>query len=209
MNAEEKKYCIIFGGAFDPPHLGHANCILAALNSSHCAELILVPSADQRYDRKPFVSGVNRLEMLKLLIAENFNEAQQKKISISAAQIDGSLSAKSLAIDLVNYFKLQKPQQNIGFLIGQDNLAGLEKWQDFENLRNNCTFFVVSRDGENNVIANKNGQNIKFVKLESVPVKISSSEIRELVRQKKYSALEGLLGRQVSAYIAEKLLYLA
>ena len=61
----------LYGGAFSPPHLGHASLIEAILRLFPCDEIWVMPSAD-RHDKKISAPGKSRIEMLEILIQELF-----------------------------------------------------------------------------------------------------------------------------------------
>ena len=67
------KKIALYGGAFSPPHLGHASVIEAILRLFPCDEIWVMPSAD-RHDKIVSASGEHRIKMLELMITELFPE---------------------------------------------------------------------------------------------------------------------------------------
>ncbi len=59
----------IFGGAFDPPHVGHAAIIKTLLAKKHPEKVILIPSSE-RNDKSYAVSDAHRLAMLEIFVRE-------------------------------------------------------------------------------------------------------------------------------------------
>ena len=63
------KKIVIYGGAFNPPHIGHAIAIENVLRLFPCDEIWVMPTAD-RHDKKIKVDGVHRVQMLNLMVQE-------------------------------------------------------------------------------------------------------------------------------------------
>jgi nicotinate-nucleotide adenylyltransferase len=200
------KYFVIYGGVFDPPHKGHAACVSALLKIDLCDEIILVPSGDGRYDKKPSALSEHRIKMLEIFCKENFPlEYNSGKIVISSVQCDGSISGESYGIDLVNHFSALKPNKKAGFLIGSDNLAGLSSWKRYDELAKKCKFFVLNRPGSKN--ANKPA-NIDCIEVAAATPDISSSKIRELCVAGSYPEAEIISSAGILEYIFKNKLYL-
>jgi len=129
---------VLFGGAFNPPHIGHLIVIQQALELIDANQLWLLPCYQHSFD-KDLASPSHRLNILELLIPE-LPQDLQHKVKICPIEIDFKLSGQTHeAISKLQseekYLKEKHllPQdsklQNIkySFLMGSDNLKDYEK----------------------------------------------------------------------------------
>lgn len=130
----------IYGGSFDPIH--HAHLILAreALESLQLSEVIFVLAAQSPHktNSDPAPPKV-RWEMLTAALAG------EKGFSASRLELDRP--PPSYSIDTVEQLRAENPAAEFYFLIGEDNLAKLESWHRFEELRELVRFVVLDRSG--------------------------------------------------------------
>ena len=150
----------IFGGSFDPPHVGHDCAIKAALNSLDIDKLVVLPSFVSPFKEGYFAPPTLRLRWAKMLWGEI------EKVEISDFEISKNRPVPS--IESVLHFK--NGYEKIYFIIGADHLASLCKWHEIEKLFKTVEFVVASRD---NIVVPNN-----FIKLD-VNVGVSSSQIRK------------------------------
>ena len=171
----------LFGGSFDPPHIGH-QAIVAALEELHYLDKIIVmPAFLNPFKSKSFASGTLRLKWLKKiftpsskLLVDDFEIRQGESVS----------TIKTLHHLLAKYDK-------VFIVIGADNLATLDKWQEYEALRANATFIVATR--ENMTISSE------FITLK-VGVEISSSELRAKMNTHK---LPKICAKEIAQFYKE------
>ena len=160
---------IIFGGAFDPIHLGHINMALMA--SKHFdADVIFVPSpiAIWKNSSAPIE---DKIEMIKLSI-QNYS-----RFSISLFEVD---TGKELnySIDTIHYFKSKYPNDEIYYLIGSDQVNEFHRWKKCDEIAKLAHIIFFSRPG-----FNEKEENIKKFDMQEIVGKtmdISSSDIRTL-----------------------------
>lgn len=151
----------IFGGSFDPPHLGHDSIVRAALSDLDIDKLIIVPTFISPFKNDFFASANLRLKWAKELWSG------LEKVHISNYEI---LQKRPVpTIETVRFLKNEYLADKIYLIIGADHLANLSKWHEFDKLCEIVNFVVATRD-EIKVPEN-------FIKL-SVKVGISSSQIR-------------------------------
>ena len=150
----------IYGGSFDPPHLGHYNLILKAIQNLDIQKLIILPNFQNPWKKSTKISPKKRMELLEILFQDYSN------IEISDFEINRGYPTKT--IESIRYFLKIYP--DIYFIIGADNLEKLHLWDNFNELEKSITFVVATRN--NIIIPNK------YIKLE-VNFPISSTELRE------------------------------
>lgn len=123
----------LFGGVFNPPHLGHLMIAQQVLDYTDIQEVWFLPNYGQ-LPRKPGVApAADRLAMAKLLVLP--------KTNVSAIEIDNKLGGNT--IDLLPFL----PQEHsYTFIMGSDWLPGFTKWGKWEELITKLPFLVFPRD---------------------------------------------------------------
>ncbi|MEA3288538.1 MAG: nicotinate (nicotinamide) nucleotide adenylyltransferase [Campylobacterota bacterium] len=155
----------IYGGSFDPPHIGHEEICRKALNSLNIDKLIVVPTFLNPFKKSFHFEPKQRLELLNILF-----EGDQK-ITVDDYEILQNKATPS--IETVKYLKDRYKPENIYLIIGADNVAKLHLWKDFDVLKRLVTFVVVSRPGyeaKNDII--------RFIKLD-MDIPVSSTDLRD------------------------------
>lgn len=152
----------IFGGSFDPPHLGHDMIVKEALKSLNINKLIIIPTF-----LSPFKSEFGAPPLLRLQWCNKLWSNLDEKIIISDHEI--SQNRPVATIESVRYFKREFNPKKIYLIIGADQLKNLDKWHKFDELREIVSFVVACRDG---IKIDENLQKL------DINVKISSSKIK-------------------------------
>jgi nicotinate-nucleotide adenylyltransferase len=155
----------IFGGSFDPVHIGHEKIINELSKINYINKLIVVPTYLNPFKKKYLLKPTDRFEILKHMYDVN------PDILISDFEINRQKSTPSI-ITVEYYKKLYKPKK-IFLIIGSDNLKNIHLWNEFEKLNSLVEFIVVNRDGyevKNDIIQFKTIQ---------MNINISSSSLRD------------------------------
>ena len=153
------KNIALFGGSFDPLHVGHEAIINALKDLTDIDEIIVIPTFLNPFKTSSSADARDRYDVLKKRFTND------KKVFISDYEI--KQKTKVASIQSVKHF-LQF-YKKIYLVIGADNLKKLHLWQDYEELKNLVTFIVATRD---NIAIPK-----EYITLH-VDEKVSSSEIR-------------------------------
>ena len=140
---------VLFGGSFNPVHNGHLQIISELLKKLD--EVWVVPCGNHAFD-KELADGDKRIEMLKLAI---------KNPGVKILDMEIKKKEKSYSADIVRDFRKEYPDHKFFLVIGADNLDNLQKWHDFQFLKNEVEFIIVSRPGFE--LTNKNGIRINYV----------------------------------------------
>ena len=127
----------IFGGSFDPPHSGHLDIIKQTLASLDVDKVIVVPAFLNPFKSKSYAPAYLRLKWLETMTKELEN------VEVSSYEIDQNRAVAS--IETVNHFT--DASDTIYLIIGADNLQGLPKWKNFEDLDQKVSWVVATRDG--------------------------------------------------------------
>ena len=127
-----KKKILLFGGTFDPVHLGHTGVASAAVKQISADKVIFIPARQTALKLNlPVVSDHDRLDMIKLAIANYDN------FEISDYEL--TKPAPAYTIDTVLYFKEKLGQQtDLYWLIGADCIEDLPRWYKIEQLIDQC-----------------------------------------------------------------------
>jgi nicotinate-nucleotide adenylyltransferase len=162
----------LFGGSFDPVHLGHLLVAQAAREELGLDRMFFIPAAQSPFkpDSKP-ISGADRLRLLRLALAGK-----------TWCEIDGQelhRGGVSYTIDTVRDYVRRFPEAQIFYLIGSDNVAKLPLWREADELARRAEFVVVPRPGETETLlpAPFRGRALK-----GFPLGVSSSQIRARIR---------------------------
>lgn len=153
----------LYGGSFDPPHIGHIGVVTAALEQLNINKIIVVPAFVN-----PFKTGTHAPAELRLRWLQSIFRTYDK-VEVSSIEVDANQSVKT--IETVRHFAPHF--KKIYFIIGADNLAALHQWHRFDELDKLVTWVVASRDD----IEIDNS----YIRLDTAH-RISSSELRREIQ---------------------------
>lgn len=132
----------LFGGTFDPPHIGHLILASEAVHQFGLSRLLwmLAPDPPHKLDQ-PITPLAHRLEMLQRMIADN------PTFEISHLEIDRP--GPHYTIDTVRLLARQEPNADIVLLLGGDSLRDLPTWRLCNDLVTEvCEIGVMHRPGD-------------------------------------------------------------
>lgn len=187
----------LFGGSFDPPHLGHLAFARFALDALVPDRLLWLPAGRQW--QKPdqvMAAGVHRVQMLKLLTAG------EARFAVDDRELHRR--GPSFTADTLREFKAEAPGAELMFLIGQDQYARLPTWYRAEAVASLATLVVVPRAGETVVTPpGMPPHRLQVLNLPDTP--ISSTAVRDAVAHG--NDISPLVGADVASYIDSHRLY--
>jgi nicotinate-nucleotide adenylyltransferase len=164
----------LYFGSFNPIHIGH--CIIA----SHIAQNTPVDQVwfivSPQNPFKPSASLLN--EYHRLHLAQLAVEGEK---SLKVVDIEFNLPRPSYTIDTMTYLEEKYPGYQFSIILGGDSFQNLHKWKNAEILTQRYTFYVYQRPGFNMV----NSPGIKTVLLDAPLLQISSTQIREMIKNGK------------------------
>jgi nicotinate-nucleotide adenylyltransferase len=161
----------IFGGAFDPPHLGHLVAASDAAQALGLDRVVWVPSA-----RHPFKHGrmgaeaALRLEMVRAAIAGDPRFA--------ADGLELERAGPSYTVDTLRALQARHPAAELYFLTGADNLRELHLWREPDEVARLARLVVLSRAGE----GVPGGARFAARAVAVTRVDVSSTEVRRRVQ---------------------------
>lgn len=186
----------LFGGSFDPVHLGHLLVAQAACEELGLQRLFFIPAAQSPFkpDRRPTAAAL-RLQMLRLALAgKSHYEIDEQEL-----QRGGT----SYTIDTARDYARRFPGAELFPLIGADHVAKLPQWREAEELARVLKFVVIPRPGE---AVMPFPPPFRGQTLAGFPLGISASQIRS--RVKAGLPIDGLVPSAVAAAIRDNGLYL-
>ncbi len=188
---------IVFGGAFDPPHLGHLQVIEDVLQHDLADEVWLVPTGKHDFD-KNMTADEHRVRMLEILI-ENLPGKLGNRVKINTSEL--SSEEVNQTIDTLDVFSEKYPQHEFYWLMGSDNLKRFDEWNEHERIIKDYQTLIYPRKGYE---PEPWYEGLTLLE-EARPVNVSSTEIRQQMRRKK--KVSGLVLPEIEAYIQQHNLY--
>lgn len=152
----------VFGGTFDPPHIGHIEVIKEALKSLDIDRLIIVPAFLNPFKKSFIVPANKRLEWIKRLVS-HFSKVEVCDFEIAQ-------NKPTPSIKTVEFLKDKLNPEKIYLIIGADNLKNLQNWFEYERLKDLVEFVIAKRD---NITIPKE------YKILNTDISISSSSLRD------------------------------
>ncbi len=192
----------VFGGTFDPVHLGHLIIAEQAYNSFQPEKIIFMPAGIPPHKDKTEISSTDhRLEMLKLAVNSN------PHFEISQWELKNK--ERSYTVDTLKKLKKDYPSRKIYMIIGADSLLDIFNWKQPEYLLKNANFIVARRPEfllkdiylDQRFREYRDRINI----LDNSLIEISSSQIRKLCKEEK--SIKYLTLNKIIDYIKNHNLY--
>ena len=162
----------LYGGAFDPVHLGHLLVAQAAIEELGLDKLYFIPAFQSPFKQqdKP-VSPELRLRWLRLALAGKTNcEIDEQEIRRGGV---------SYSIETARDYAKKFPRAKLYYLVGADNVPKLPEWREADELAKLLEFAAVPRPGQ---APPEFPRPFQGRVLKGFPIEISSSDIRARVK---------------------------
>ena len=186
----------VFGGTFDPPHVGH---LVSALNVRHALDLdrVLLVVANvpwQKVGTRAISSPEERLGMVAAAVAD------VPGLEASSLEIDAG--GPSYTADTLETLLAEDPARELFVILGTDAAAGLLTWERSDEVRDRATVVVVERPGAQPA-APPSGW--RWTCVEVPALEVSSTDLRARVADGR--PLDYLVTREVADWIEAHGLY--
>ena len=191
----------LFGGTFDPIHLGHLIVMENVLNIMNLDKIIILPSSNPPHKQDKDKTDVKlRVDMVKKAIKNN------NRIILSTFEANSNEVIYSY--QTINYFKEKYPTDEFYYVMGEDSFMNIESWKNYKDLlkENLIVFARSSIDSQSSLvkkIKETNKENIHLIN--NLNINISSTLIRNLLRNGK--SIRYLVTDDVYDFIMENRLY--
>jgi nicotinate-nucleotide adenylyltransferase len=187
----------VFGGAFDPPHIGHALVVGSLLNANLVERVIVVPSG-KRSDKTYLAADYHRRAMTELVFHSSL--FPKNKVSVSTVELDNPQICGTY--ELFEQLRKGYAETKFSFVIGSDLLSELHTWRHTEKLRDKISFIALYRGG----VEQKDVSGFSITPhVQEVATSHASSFIRNVIQQE--GSLAGLVTSEVGRYIEHNDLY--
>ncbi len=186
-----KRVCI-FGGTFNPPHIGHLIMANEVYHALHFDELRFMPNAQPPHkEAKQLATGQQRLQMLQLA-TEPFPYFQVESLEITRG-------GRSFTVDTMRELQQREPQTQFSFLIGADMIGYLPEWSRIDELVEIVQLVGVQRPGY--------GDDTKYpvTMIDAPLIDLSSTMLRTRLNHGKDVSL--LIPESVQTFIRQEGLY--
>ncbi len=171
----------LYGGSFNPPHLGHRAAALTVTEKLRPDRLLVIPDRTPPHKELPEESPTaeERFALCKLTFSGIPN--------LDLSDIEVRREGASYTAETVELLRTQYPQDELILVLGTDMLLCFDHWYRFRYLLEECTLAVLCRaEDEQELIAEKAEQlrseyGAKLQIIAHEPIEISSGELRELL----------------------------
>jgi nicotinate-nucleotide adenylyltransferase len=223
---EQERRVALFGGTFDPIHIGHLAVARAAERRFHLDEVQFIPTGHPPHKhRRGMASYADRYAMTSIACADHPKFVP----SLAESGPDHSGRETFYSVDTVRHYKQRAHGTNTHFyfLTGADSFLGIPNWKDYETLLGLCDFIVASRPGFNvnalrlvippELFARRGAphapldpraiplrRTVVYV-LDTVSSHVSATDVRH--RLDRNHSIHGLVPPRVEEYIKKKALY--
>jgi nicotinate-nucleotide adenylyltransferase len=161
----------IFGGTFDPPHVGH---LVAAINVRHALSLdrVLLTVANvpwQKVGSRRLSPAADRLDMVAAAV--------EQVEGLEASDIELVRGGQSFTADTVDALADEDPTRILHVIVGEDAAAGMPTWERIDDLRDRAELVVVERPGPSVELP----AGWRFCRVEVPRLEVSSTDLRARV----------------------------
>ena len=187
----------IFGGSFNPIHVGHALIANYIVESGAIDMLwLMVSPQNPLKENSGLASDYHRLRMTELV------SRRIESVTTSAFEFD--LPKPSYTIDTLNSLKAKFPDDEFYLVIGADNWCLFDKWKNGKEIISKYHILIYPRRGYDILIPEQYCDRVKVV--DAPLIEVSSTQIRERLAQMK--SVSFYVPEAVEKYIVKNKLYM-
>jgi len=165
----------VFGGTFDPIHVGH---LVAAVNARHTLGLdrvlfVVANEPWQKVSDRPVSPALDRLALVDAALGD--------VDGLEASRLEIDRGGPSYTVDTIEELRRLEPTADLYLIVGADVIAGLASWERLDDVRRETTMVVVNRPGSTPVLPGRDGRLTGWnaVAIEIPALEISSTDLRE------------------------------
>lgn len=170
------------------------------IKKGYVDKVIFVPTGMKYQYKTNLISNEKRVEMLSLMIEK------ERKMSISKYELQPN---PVYTYETLKYFKKIYSNEDIFFICGADNLSYIDKWKNGESILKNYNLLVIKRESDeiNRLLEKYEKYKSNIVVAPLKKHSISSTRIRDYLKQNNYLKARHYLPRKVYRYIRSNHLY--
>jgi nicotinate-nucleotide adenylyltransferase len=196
-----QKRIALYGGTFDPVHIGHVEIARRVLELFEIEKLVFVPAqvAPHKIGR-PVTEPIHRYAMLALATQGD------PQLVVSTFELDAP--DRRYTVDTVEHFQRELGDSSeLFFIMGADSWSEITTWRDWERLLTMINHIVVTRPGFESSKSHVGELGERVVFTDAVMLDISATNIRRMASEGCYEDLAGLLPGPVLEYIRKYQIY--
>lgn len=220
MTTRIKERAGLFGGTFDPVHLGHLRAAEEIRENLSLDKVYFIPAALAPHKKTANATpSLHRLEMLRLAVSDN--------PGFEVCDYELGKAAPSYTVETLRHLKKTHPESEYYFMVGNELFREIETWKEWRELFKLSNFAVITRPGypdpegvklplalENDFSYYKEKENVKFYKDKNssliafsriMGLEVSSTEIRRCVKSGR--SIKYLVPASVEEYILRHGIY--
>lgn len=194
----------IFGGSFNPPHVGHIRAAVRCAEQLELSRVLLIPARQTPGKELPEDAPTpeQRLAMTRL--------AAEESPLLAVSDLEISRPGKSYTWQTIRQLRERYPREELVLLVGTDMLCSLPEWRDADQILREASVAVLPRGGkqERQRIAegtdNLRRMGGRVCTVDCDPCEISSTQLRRLLA---FRCASEFLSPAVKGYIRENGLY--
>jgi nicotinate-nucleotide adenylyltransferase len=179
----------LLGGTFDPIHNGHIAIAKTAIQQLKLDKLLLIPAGNP-WQKSEFTDSKHRLEMVK--------KAGKDLEKVEVSDLEVNKTGPTYTFETLQELHKKFPNSEFILILGSDAVAGFDTWKEPNLIKTLARIYVVQRAGDFT-------QNWHFDRIQMPPIEISSTEIREKVKNNE--PISDLVPKLVNEYISANGLY--
>jgi nicotinate-nucleotide adenylyltransferase len=184
----------VFGGTFDPPHIGHVIAAQDAADTLGLDRVLFVPAADPPHKSERSITPAEiRLEMLQAALPPD------PRFEICTLELERP--GPSYTVDTLRALHSQQEQQ-LHLLLGADQARDLPQWREPEEIARLACIVVLSRAG---VETARLPTNFPVREIRVTRIDVSATDVRERVARNR--TIHALVPAPVEAIIRARRLY--
>jgi nicotinate-nucleotide adenylyltransferase len=190
----------MYGGAFDPPHLGHTALAQAAVAQLKLDVLHIIPTGHAWHKTRTLSAPEHRLAMTRLAFGD------MEGVVVDEQEIERE--GPSYTADTLAQLRLQYPKAQLYLVLGQDQAHALTRWKRWQEVAQNAIICIAGRAVNAPVSGIIEPETVVLTKTQPIDMPAmpqSSTEIRDRAAQSL--GIDHLVAPPVARYIAKHQLY--
>lgn len=192
----------LFGGTFDPPHIGHLIVAQEVVEQLGLDRLLFVVAGLPPHKVDDVLSAATvRVEMARSAVEGND--------SLGVSEVELAREGPTYTVDTLRHYRGEYPDAELFFIMGADQLAEFHDWQEPEAIMELATLVAMDREGVDpdslSPMDLGGGVALDFRRIPVTRMDISSSEVRRRVRDRR--SVEYMVPGEVRKIIERNRLY--
>jgi nicotinate-nucleotide adenylyltransferase len=179
----------VFGGSFNPPHVGHVLACALVLSTEDVDRMLVVPTYQHAFAKALAPYG-DRVRMCEL--------AMGWMGGIEVSRVEEELGGDSLTVRTLEHLAEAHPDWRMRLVIGADIVAETSRWVSFDAIEELAPPIVLGRAGVDAGLASP-----------ALLPRVSSTQVREAMAEGRWDDLAPLVPRRVLEYARARGLYAA